>query len=86
MALNNCCGLRIRPVEEQLKQWGIGERYCISRKKEAVQKKYTPFSACSPSVKCHVRNEKSSSFISCKNAGRHKALSFVGKGKGAVLQ
>ena len=25
-------------------------------------------------------------FISCKNAGRHKALSFVGKGKGAVLQ
>ena len=28
-----CCGLQIRPVEEQLKQRVIGERYCISRKK-----------------------------------------------------
>ena len=28
-----CCGLQIRPVEEQLKQQVIGERYCMSRKK-----------------------------------------------------
>ena len=28
-----CCGLQIRPVEEQLKQRVIGGRYCISRKK-----------------------------------------------------
>ena len=35
-----CCGLQIRPVEEQLKQRVIGERYCISRKKEVIQKKY----------------------------------------------
>ena len=34
------CGLQIRPVEEQLKQRVIGERYCISRKKEVIQKKY----------------------------------------------
>ena len=35
-----CCGLQIRPVEEQLKQRVIGKRYCISRKKEVIQKKY----------------------------------------------
>ena len=29
---HNCCGLQIRPVEEQLKQRVICERYCISRK------------------------------------------------------
>ena len=28
-----CCGIQIRPVEEQLKQRVIGERYCISKKK-----------------------------------------------------
>ena len=28
-----CCGLQIRPVEEQLKQRVIGKRYCISRKR-----------------------------------------------------
>ena len=27
------CGLQIRPVEEQLKQRAIGERYCISKEK-----------------------------------------------------
>ena len=36
----DCRGLQIRPVEEQLKQRVIGERYCISRKKEVIQKKY----------------------------------------------
>ena len=56
-----CCGLQIRPVEEQLKQRVIGERYCIRRKKEVIQKKYCQFSACSLSVKCLVRNEKLSS-------------------------
>ena len=35
-----CCGLQIRPVEEQLKQRVIGERYSISRKKEVIRKKY----------------------------------------------
>ena len=34
-----CCGFQIRPVEEKLKQRVIGERYCISRKKEVTQKK-----------------------------------------------
>ena len=53
-----CCGLQIRPVEEQLKQRMIGERYYINRKKEVIQKKYLPFSACSLSVKCPVRKEK----------------------------
>ena len=33
MELNTCCGLQIRPVEEQLKQRVIDERYCFSRKK-----------------------------------------------------
>ena len=28
-----CCGLQIRPVEEQLKQRVIGELYCINRKR-----------------------------------------------------
>ena len=28
-----CCGLQIRPVKEQPKQWVVGERFCISRKK-----------------------------------------------------
>ena len=41
-----CCDLQIRPVEEQLKQRVIGERYCISRKRK--------------SYKCLVRNELSS--------------------------
>ena len=57
LVLYNCCGLQIRPVEEQLKQRVIGERYCINRKKEVIQKKYYPFSACSLSVKCLERNE-----------------------------
>ena len=35
-----CCGLQIRLGEEQLKQRVIGEHYCISRKKEVIQKKY----------------------------------------------
>ena len=30
-----CCGLQIRPVEEQLKQRVIGKRYCISRKRKS---------------------------------------------------
>ena len=38
--LDYCCDFQIRPVEEQLKQRLIGERYCISRKKEVIQKKY----------------------------------------------
>ena len=29
----DCCCLQIRPVEEQLKQRVIGQRYCINRKK-----------------------------------------------------
>ena len=33
-----CWGLQIRPVEEQLKQRVIGERYCISRKKRSHTK------------------------------------------------
>ena len=32
-----CCGLQIRPVEEQLKQRVMGERYCISRKKKSYK-------------------------------------------------
>ena len=35
-----CCDLQIGTVEEQLKQLVLGERYCISRKKEVIQKKY----------------------------------------------
>ena len=61
LGITDCCGLQIRPVEEQLKQRVIDERYCISRKKEVIQKKYYPFLACSLSVKCLVRNEKLSS-------------------------
>ena len=38
--LTKCCGLQIRPVEEQLKQRVIGEPYCINRKKDVIQKKY----------------------------------------------
>ena len=30
-----CCGLQIRPVEEQLKQQVKGKRYCISRKRKS---------------------------------------------------
>ena len=37
---STCCGLQIRSVGEQLKQRVIGERYCISRKKEVIKKKY----------------------------------------------
>ena len=33
ISYTNFCGLQLRPVEEQLKQRVIGERYCISRKK-----------------------------------------------------
>ena len=32
-----CCGLQIRPVEEQLKQRVIGKRYCISRKRKSYK-------------------------------------------------
>ena len=35
-----CCGLQIRPGEEQLKQRVIGEHYCNNRKKEVIQKQY----------------------------------------------
>ena len=38
ICIYNCCGLQIRPVEEQLKQRVIGERYCVNRKKEVIQK------------------------------------------------
>ena len=52
-----CCGLQIRPVEEQLKQRVTGERYCISRK----GKSYKGSTSRSRLVKCLVRNEKLSS-------------------------
>ena len=32
-----CCGLLIRPVEEQLKQQVIGKRYYISRKRKSYK-------------------------------------------------
>ena len=38
--VEKCCGLQIRPVEEQLEQRVIGKRYRISRKKEVIQRKY----------------------------------------------
>ena len=31
----DCCGLQIKPVEEQLKQRVIGKRYGISRKRKS---------------------------------------------------
>ena len=33
-----CCGFQIRPVEEQLKQRVIGERYCINRKRKSYKR------------------------------------------------
>ena len=36
-SLPSCCGLPIRPVEEQLKQWAIGKCYCISRKRKSYK-------------------------------------------------
>ena len=67
-----CCGLQIIPVEEQLKQRVIGERYCISRKKEVIQKNYEPFSAFSLSVICLVKNEKLSSPSELSSASMFK--------------
>ena len=32
-----CCGLQIRPMEEQLTQRVIGKRYCISRKRKSCK-------------------------------------------------
>ena len=32
-----CCGLQIRPIEEQLKQRVIGKRYCINRKRRSYK-------------------------------------------------
>ena len=32
-----CCGLQIRPVEEQFKQRVIGKHYCISRKRKSYK-------------------------------------------------
>ena len=32
-----CCGLQIKPVEEQLKQRVIGQYYCISRKRKSYK-------------------------------------------------
>ena len=46
-----------RPVEEQLKQRVMAERYCISRKR----KSYKGSTSRSRLVKCLVRNEKLSS-------------------------
>ena len=37
LLLGICCGLQIRPVEEQLKQRVIGKRYCISRKRKSCK-------------------------------------------------
>ena len=37
---DKCCSLQIRPVEEQLKQWVIGERHCISRKRKSYKVLY----------------------------------------------
>ena len=36
--LHNCCGLQIRPVEEQLKQRVIGKCYCINRKRKSYKR------------------------------------------------
>ena len=49
-----CCGLQIRPVEEQLKQRVIGECYCFSRKR----KSYKGSTSCSRLVKCLIRKRE----------------------------
>ena len=36
--ISQCCGLQIKPVEEQLKQQVIGKRYCISRKRKSYKR------------------------------------------------
>ena len=56
--VGNCCGLQIRPVEEQLKQRVIGKRYCISKKRKSYTGGTSRARLASPSVKCLVRNEK----------------------------
>ena len=81
---NYCCGLQIRPVEEQFKQRVIGKRYCISRKGSHTKEVLAVLglqSVCQMSSK----EREVVSFYFLLITGRHKALSFWGKGKGAVL-
>ena len=59
-------------MEEQLKQRVIGKRYCISRKRKSYKGSTSSAQACSPSVKCLIRNEKlsPSSELSSENMFR----------------
>ena len=82
--LHNCCGLQIRPVEEQLKQQLIGKRYCISRKRKSY--KGSTGRARVQSV-CQISRKEREvvSLYFLQITGRHKALSFVGEGEGCGL-
>ena len=67
------CGLQVRPVEEQLKQRVIGERYCISRKR----KSYKGSTSRSRLVKCLVRNKKLSSPSDLSSANMFRLVESI---------
>ena len=72
----HCCGLQIRPVEEQLKQRVIGERYCISRKRKSYKRRTS---------RSRLDVYLSNFFYFVMFTTKAQGLMVLGEGKGAVL-